>query len=131
MMEVTDKWAYALGDEEDYNDIFYDSKEAALDEAIHEARLEDVQTVWVGQVKRFQPVISIADELLYQLQDQAYEEAGDYSLGWLDNVTKAHQDELDNAIETCFWAWIKAHPEYQTKFFTIFDSREYKVGEEK
>lgn len=42
MMEVTDKWAYALGDEEDYNDVFYDSKEAALDEAIHEARLEDV-----------------------------------------------------------------------------------------
>lgn len=50
-MEVTDKWAYALGDEEEYNDIFYDR--------------------------------------------------------------------------------MKAHPEYQTKFFTIFDSREYKVGEEK
>lgn len=131
MMEVTDKWAYALGDEEDYNDIFCDSKEAALDKAIHEARLEDVQTVWVGQVKRFQPVISIADELLYQLQDQAYEEAGEYSLGWLDNVTKTHQDELDNAIKTCFWAWMKAHPEYQPKFFTILDSREYKVGEEK
>lgn len=130
-MEVTDKWAYALGDEEDYNDIFCDSKEAALDKAIHEARLEDVQTVWVGQVKRFQPVISIADELLYQLQDQAYEEAGEYSLGWLDNVTKNHQDELDNAIKTCFWAWMKAHPEYQPKFFTILDSREYKVGEEK
>lgn len=131
MMEVTDKWAYALGDEEDYNDVFCDSKEAALDKAIHEARLEDVQTVWVGQVKRFQPVISIADELLYQLQDRAYEEAGEYSLGWLDNVTKNHQDELDNAIKTCFWAWMKAHPEYQPKFFTILDSREYKVGEEK
>lgn len=131
MTEVTDKWAYALGDEDDYNDVFYGSKEAALDEAIHEARLEDVHTVWVGQVGQFHPVISIADELLYQLQEQAYEETGKYSLGWLDNVTKTHQDELDNAIKTCFGAWMQAHPEYQPKFFTIFDSREYKVGEEK
>lgn len=33
-MEATNKWAYALGDEENYNGIFFDSKEDALDEAI-------------------------------------------------------------------------------------------------
>lgn len=32
-MEATNKWAYALGDEESYNVNFFDSKEDALDEA--------------------------------------------------------------------------------------------------
>lgn len=130
-MEATNKWAYALGDEENYNDTFFDSKEAALDEAMDEARLDDVSTVYVGQVELFRPAVSITEELFYQLQDQAYDEAGDYSIGWLDHVTKADEEELNNAIETCFFAWLKAHPEYQPKFFTILDSTAYKVGDEK
>lgn len=44
-MEMTDKWAYALGDEEDYNGVFFDSKEAALEEAMDDARQQDCSTV--------------------------------------------------------------------------------------
>lgn len=61
-MEATNKWTYALGDEENYNGIFFDSKEDALDEAMQEAKLEDVSTVWVGQVEQFQPVFAIASD---------------------------------------------------------------------
>ncbi len=130
-MIATKKWAYALDDEENYNDIFFDSKEAALDEAMDEARLNGVSTVYVGLVETFRPAVSITEELFYQLQDQAYDEAGDYSIGWLDRVTKADEEELNNAIEICFFAWLKAHPEYQPKFFTILDSMAYKVGDER
>ena len=48
-MEMTNKWAYALGDEEDYNGVFFDSKEAALEEAMDDARQHGYSTVWVGQ----------------------------------------------------------------------------------
>lgn len=44
-MEMTDKWAYALGDEEDYNGVFFDSKEAALEEAMDDARQHGYSTV--------------------------------------------------------------------------------------
>ncbi|MGE9914001.1 hypothetical protein [Megasphaera elsdenii] len=109
-MEMTNKWAYALGDEEDYNGVFFDSKEAALEEAMDDARQYGYSTVWVGQVQSFRPVVMIADELFDRLQDQ---------------------DELNDAIETVFFAWMKAHPEYKPNFFTIADSQSYKVGDEK
>lgn len=70
-MEMTDKWAYALGYEEDYNGVFFDSKEAAMEEARDDARQHGFQTVWVGQVQSFRPVVMIADELFDRLQDQA------------------------------------------------------------
>ena len=96
-----------------------------------QVRQQGFQTVWVGQVQSFQPVVMIADELFDRLQDQAYDEAGDYCIGWLDHVTKEDQDELNDAIETVFFAWMKAHPEYKPNFFTIADSQSYKVGDEK
>lgn len=130
-MEATNKWAYALGDEENYNDTFFDSKEAALDEAMDEARLDDVSTVYVGQVELFRPAVSITEELFDQLQDQAYDEGGDYSIGWLDDVTKADEEELNHIIEVCFFAWLSKHPEYKPKFFTITNSKTYEVGEGK
>ncbi len=52
-MKKTNKWTYALGDEENYNGIFFDSKEDSLYEAMQEARLDDVLTVWAGQVEQF------------------------------------------------------------------------------
>lgn len=130
-MEATNKWTYALGDEENYNGIFFDSKEDALDKAMQEAKLEDVSTVWVGQVEQFQPVFAITDELFYQLQEQAYEEADDYSIGWLDNVTKDDQDELDEAIKTCFIDWLNAHPEYKPNFFTVTGAECIEVQKER
>ena len=127
-METTNKWAYALGDEESYNGIFFDSQEDALGEAMYVARKLDIPTVWVGQVEMYQPVISIAEELLYQLQDQAYEEAGEC---WLDVVTEDDENELNGIIEKCFFEWLEAHPEYRPDFFTITGSKAYEVGEGK
>lgn len=75
-----------------------------------DARQQDCSTVWVGQVQAFRTVVMIADELFDRLQDQ---------------------DELNDAIETVFFAWMKAHPEYKPNFFTIADSQSYKVGDEK
>ena len=123
-MEAINKWAYALGDEESYNGIFFDSKDDALGEAMYVARKLDIPTVWVGQVEMYQPVISIAEELIYQLQDQAYEEAGEYSTGWLDDVTEDDENELNGVIEKCFF-------EYRPQFFTITGSKAYEVGEGK
>ena len=131
VMKKTNKWTYALGDEENYNGIFFDSKEDSLYEAMQEARLDDVLTVWAGQVEQFQPVLAITDELFYQLQEQAYEEADDYSIGCLDNVTKDDQDELDEAIKTCFIDWLNAHPEYKPNFFTVTDAECIKVQKER
>ena len=130
-MEMTDKWAYALGNEEDYNGVFFDSKEAAMEEARDQARPQGVQTGIVSPGQLYRPVVMIADELFDRLQDQAYDEAGEYCIGWLDYVTEEDQDELNDAIETVFFAWMERHPEYKPNFFTIADSQSYKVGDEK
>ena len=64
-------------------------------------------------------------------QDQAYEEAGEYSTGWLDDVTEDDENELNGVIEKCFFEWLEAHPEYRPDFFTITGSKAYEVGEGK
>ena len=128
------KWSYAIGDEEDYRGVFFDTKEDALEEARNEMQTDDSysgdEVIWVGKVKTFTPVVSVADELLYELQDQAYDEAGYYSEEWLDNVKKKDQDELDNAIQGCFMEWLEKHPEYKPEFFTIEDSESYPSNKE-
>lgn len=123
------KWTYAIGDEEDYRGVFFNTKEDALEEARNEMQTDDSysgnEVIWVGKVKTFTPVVSVADELLYELQDQAYDEVGDLEDGWLDNVKKEDQDELDNSIQDCFMTWLEKHPEYKPDFFIIEDSESY------
>lgn len=127
-MKDTNKWAYAIGDE-DYRGIFFDTKEDALEEARNEIQSDysysGGEVIWVGKVQEFVPTVAIADSLFYDLQDQAYDEASDYSEGWLDDVTKEDQDELDNLIQDCFMKWLEKHPEYEPSFFTIEDSKSY------
>lgn len=133
-MKDDTKWTYAIGDEEDYRGVFFNTKEEALEEARNEMQTDDTysgdEVIWVGKVKTFTPVVSVADELLYELQDQAYDEVGDYEDGWLDDVKKEDQDELDNAIQSCFMEWLEKHPEYKPGFFTIEDSESYSSNKE-
>lgn len=133
-MKDMNKWSYAIGDEEDYRGVFFDTKEEALKEARNEVKSDDSysgdEVIWVGKVKTFTPVVSVADDLLYDLQDQAYDEAGYYAEDWLDDVKKEDQDELDNAIQSCFMEWLEKHPEYKPEFFTIEDSESYSSNKE-
>lgn len=71
-MEAINKWVYALGDEESYNDVFFDSRETALDEAMYVARKLDIPTVWVGQVEIYQPTISITEELIFDMAEKIW-----------------------------------------------------------
>lgn len=133
-MKDDTKWTYAIGDEEDYRGVFFDTKEDALEEARNEIHTDDTysgdEVIWVGKVKTFSPVVSVADDLLYDLKDQAYDEAGDYAEDWLDDVKKEDQDELDNAIQDCFMMWLEKHPEYKPEFFTVEGSESYPSSKE-
>ena len=128
------KWSYAIGDKEDYRGVFFNTKEEALEEARNEMQTDDTysgdEVIWVGKVKTFTPIVSVADDLLYDFQDQAYDEAGYYAEDWLDDVKKEDQDELDNAFQSCFMEWLEKHPEYKPDFFTIEDSESYSSNKE-
>lgn len=113
-MSLAGKWGYSTNEERYYGD--FDTKE----EAIHEAEAcEDVGTdYWVGQFKDI--VVHVdADRIIEQAQEDAYEEAGDFSEDWLGNVSRDKRDELSQRLTSTFKSWLSDYGLHPT--FAVVD----------
>lgn len=78
----------------------YDTRQEAIDEGFE---CTDNDSILTGVAKPFE--FSIADVVIYKLQEMAYEKAGDVSEDWLRKVSPEAQKDLDEAIK----AWLKRH----------------------
>lgn len=116
MMKTTDKWAYSL-DGEWYNSPFYNSFEEALKEGIKEAKELEYDKVFVSRVMRFVPSVDV-DNVLEELQQKAYDEAGDFSDDYLEHISINHRMKLEKMLTETFNQWAK-ETNNEPSFFTV------------
>lgn len=76
------------------------------------------------------PEIDVAENMLYGLQNQADEDFGEWSDGYLESVSNKEMDDLNKKIEAAFFAWLEKYPKHKPGFFIIRDGEEYTVNKE-
>ena len=67
---------------------------------------------FVVHVELFVPEIDVAENMLYGLQDQADEDFGEWSDGYLESVSNKEMDDLNKIIEAAFFAWLEKYPQH-------------------
>ncbi len=129
MLKKTGEWAYSFNGEL-YEFVFLDSKKEAIKTATEDAKERGETIFFVGQVERFVPEIDVAENMLYGLQNQADEDFGEWSDGYLESVSNKEMDDLNKKIEAAFFAWLEKYPKHKPGFFIIRDGEEYTVNKE-
>ncbi len=99
----------------------YDTRQEAIDEGFAST---DDDSIMTGVAKPFD--CSIADTVIYKLQEKAYEEAGDVTSDWLAKVSPEAQMDLDNVIMD----WLKRH-NLEPKFFCVDEIETHEREDEK
>ena len=96
------------------SDLYYDGwlrDDTGFDPSFH-----------VGRRINHVPTID-ADMVIEWLQSNAYEECGECSEGWLDDVPAEELDRLQRALQTALDRWLR-HVGEKPTFFTVTDTSE-------
>lgn len=121
-MKETEQWAYSF-DNEYYNSPFYESFDDALKDGILEAKELDYKRVYVGRVMKFVPSID-SDLVIEELQQKAYDEAGEFSLDYLEHISLKDRFKLDEMLTETFKQWAK-DTKNEPSFFTVEEVSEH------
>ena len=82
----------------------------SIEECIEEALLcgyEVGQTIAVGLAEPYKVTYVCADRIIEDLQEEAYDEVGEVSDGWLDSVTKEQRESLCEKLLKAVLEWLK------------------------
>lgn len=112
-------FAYSTN-EEDYHGGF-PTREAAIEDAVASDDLAPGDTVWTGKVVSAGPASRLfrsVRRIIEDMQEDAYDEAGEHADRFLENVTDAQVDELGGEIKKVIDAWADKHG-LQPTFFTV------------
>ena len=119
-------YAYSL-DQETYRGQ-EDSRETAVYVAIAEEDIEVGRTVWTAEIT--EPLAGEffggVDRLIEDMQERAYEDHDEFAQDWLANVTKAQEDELQDALTKAINDWAKKH-DHHPMFFSVENSEPHVV----
>lgn len=121
-------YAYSIN-EDDYEGEF-PTREAALGEAVALYDLAPGASVWTGEVVLASPASRFfrsVDHLIEDMQENAYDEAGEHADRFLENVSDAQSDELDAEIKKVIDAWADKHKLHPT-FFTVTAVEQHTVA---
>ena len=128
-MEWTFKYSYSLDNE--HFSCEYDSVEEALADAKVEATQEypagEVEKVYVGYVCGFKPVVN-AESVIEEIQNDADDEADDASYGYLEDVSVADLNKLQEMLTETFNKWARETGN-EPNFFTVEEIQEYSLEE--
>lgn len=131
-MKETKHWAYSF-DNEYYNSPLYVRFDDALKNGILDAKESDYEKVYVGRVMEFVPSID-PDLVIEELQQKAYDEAGEVSLDYLEHIPLKDRLKLGEMLTETFKQWAK-DTKNEPSFFTVEEVSEHivevnkKVGE--
>lgn len=115
------EWSYSTNEENYYGTE--ESREDIIALALEEIG-ETEGTFWIGKNKRhFGRGTYIAASVIEGLQEQAYEECGEFAETYLDDVTKEEEKELADFITD--WA---ARVD-RSNFWTVYDTEQIDVAE--
>lgn len=93
----------------DEKEEVWHNAEDTIEACIEEAKLNNEKNckfVFIGEVENHIPVID-PDITIEILQEDAYQECGECSEGWLDNITKEQNDKLEEKLNDALQEWLK------------------------
>jgi len=122
MKKLNGQWTFSTS-EEYFNECeYYDTKEEAI-EAAKEYYDEDHEdygyTFYVGQIEAIKMrADDLADVVIEHIQQDHFDNDGEFGQEYLDNVTKDHLRELDHQLEKLLNDWADKYG-YQPKHFFV------------
>lgn len=129
-MKTTDKYAFSFDNEGYYGQ--YDSIREALDTAKEDIKYRDelrgIKTVYIGRCYVYEPYVN-AIRVIECVQQDAYDEVGEYIGDYLDNVKEEEWQKLEAMLTETFNKWAKETGN-EPNFFTVADIVEYSLEEE-
>jgi hypothetical protein len=150
---ATGKWTFSFNEETEWDNDEFNTPDEAL-EAAREAAPEYADeegmeadekayflangNVFIGQRYDFEPTVD-ADFVIERIQEEAYEEGGDYVGDYLDTPpmrdTEARQTwdaqvaDLEKRLTAVFHEWAK-ETKNEPSFYLIFDTRTEAIAKE-
>lgn len=104
-----------------------DSIKECVDEALEEDfKMDD--TLALGLIEEYKIGTAFADIIIEYLQQDAYDEVGEVSEDWLNDVTKDQRDLLDNLLQKSVLAWLSTINEKPT-FYKVLPCEECTLKE--
>lgn len=113
------KYAYSFTGEE-YEGPF-DSYDEAYWAARKDPEAHNYSCCYIGEVCEYEPRVS-ASAVLETVQDDAYDQCGDFAIDYLDDVKKIHKQELGEMLTKVFNDWAEEYG-YKPPFFTVENVR--------
>ncbi len=113
------------------DEIWYGGPCDSIKECVEEALAEGYKlsdTLAVGLVEPYTLDIDFADMIIERMQEDAYDEVGEVTDGWLDHVHRDDITALDNQIRQVVNEWLKKVKEEPT-FYTIAPFEECTLSE--
>ena len=98
----------------------YDSKEEAIKYGIKIAKIDKETCFRVGKSIPCSMGRIDADNIIENAVEQLYEEVGEVSETYLENITDEQEKELEEALNEVFYNWHKKHDLFPT-CYTIED----------
>jgi hypothetical protein len=120
---MTEHFAYSL-DEENYRGQETSVEECQI-EAVGCHELDPGTKYWIGKCVEWMPSIS-ADNVLEQLNCEAYDEVGEHADDWLMAVSKEDQQKLEDELNAVLNKWLIDTCNIPT-FYRVVDVKEYTV----
>jgi len=121
--DIDGKWfgRTEIGGQQAYTIGPFDTKEECAQEAFADI---GVDTVEVGKLRQFQPVID-ADYIIDQLANEATDEAGEVAEDWLMHIDKESKEQLSEDLTAVLKQWLILNSQWP-RFGGIYDEETIK-----
>lgn len=114
-----DKWTYEIEEgREIWRGGLFETREEAIKEANSEAILDGKDTFRIGIVEEATNHGVDVDFVIEDIQNSVYEEIGEVAEDYLDDVTKEHREELEEALNKVFYEWQEKY-NYKPTFYKV------------
>lgn len=108
--KIKKEWTYEKSNSDLWTtDIWFFTKEEAIRAGKIMAKSEGLITFEVGQKEEVgYPVIDV-DQVIEHLAEQIYNEVGEAAEDYLDDVSKEHEEELEEGLNEVLYNWIQRY----------------------
>lgn len=92
------------------DEVWYGGPCDSVKECVEEARLEDykdAELFAIGYIEPYQVDYVNADQIIEYLQEYAYDEVGEVSESWLNDVSIEQRADLENKVLKVVLEWLK------------------------
>lgn len=103
-----------------------EAKKAAMQDAIS-SDMTDTDPLYVGKINYFEPAVD-AESVVYNLQDSAYDFAGEYAADYLNHITREEAQDLEDILTSAFNSWAQKTNNGNKSFFIVTDVEKFTIG---